>query len=90
MKRKSPDLEARANALLKRLQRHNLGKQRLTELEIRSVIKDIQAIKKLNLSESLSSHVLERVDSKMKQAVAEASKLIAGLKGETDWAANDF
>ena len=79
MKREAPGLEARADALLKRLQRHNSGKHALADFEIRSVLKDVHAIGKMNLTESVSADVLERVDRTMKQAVTEAGKVIARL-----------
>ena len=91
MKRKTLDLQVRADALLKRLQLHNLGKRNLTEFEIRSVLKDIHAIGKMKLAESLSADVLERVDRTMKQALAEAGKVIARLSARagSNQAAND-
>jgi len=43
------------------------------------VLKDVHAIGKMNLTESVSADVLERVDRTMKQAVAEAGKVLARL-----------
>ena len=45
-----PDLEARGEALLKRIQRHNQGIDTLTALEVRSLLKEIRAIGKMNLA----------------------------------------
>ena len=44
MNPETPDLEARAEALLKRIQRHNLGFDSLTELEVHSLLKEIEAV----------------------------------------------
>ncbi|HVQ61190.1 MAG TPA: hypothetical protein VMS53_03825 [Burkholderiales bacterium] len=74
-------LEARAEALLKRIQRHNLGNDPLTQFEIRSVLKEIQAIEKMNLAGSLPDDVLARVNWTMEQAVQEASSIVAGASG---------
>jgi hypothetical protein len=91
MKLKAPGLEVRADALLKRLQLHNLGKGKLTDFEIRSVLKDVHAIGKMNLTESVSADVLERADRTMKQAATEAGKVIARLaaRAGANRAAND-
>ena len=70
------DLEARAEALLKRLKRH--GESALTEFEIRSVLKEIQTNGKLNLASSTSADALARIDRLLKQAVAEANNIAAG------------
>jgi hypothetical protein len=45
-----PTQEARAEALLKRIQRHNLGFDSLTELEVRSLLKEIETFRNLNLA----------------------------------------
>ena len=70
-------LEARASALLKRLQRHNLGDEPLTQFEIKSVLKEIQTIGKMNLAGSLSTDVRTRIYWTMQRAVKEANKLLA-------------
>jgi len=69
------DLEARAEALLKRLKRYD--ERALTEFEIRSVLKEIQAIGKLNLAGTASVNNLARIDRLLKQAVAEANNIAA-------------
>ena len=81
MNPKKPDLEARAEALLKRIQRHNLGFDSLTELEVHSLLKEIEAVGNLNLTGSASQDVLARVDRIMQQAVQEASNIVAGARG---------
>ena len=73
------DLEARAEALLERLRRHNRGDDRLTAFEIRSVLKEIRAIGNLNRTGSLPDDVLARVNQIMRQAASEASKIAARL-----------
>ena len=73
------DLEARAEALLTRLRRHNRGNHPLTAFEIRSVLKEIRAIGNLNLPGSLPDDVLARVNRIIQQAVNEASKVAARL-----------
>ncbi len=70
-------LEERADALLKRLQRHNLGNEPLTQFEIKSVLKEIQTIGKMNLAGSLPADVLTRIYWTMERAVQEANKLLA-------------
>ena len=76
MNPQEPDLEARGEALLKRIQRHNQGIDTLTALEVRSLLKEIRAIGKMNLAGSLPSHVLARVDRIMQQAVQEVGCVI--------------
>ena len=73
------DLEARAEALLERLRRHNRGDDPLTAFEIRSVLKEIRAIGNLNRSGSLPDDVLARVNRIIQQAASEASKIAARL-----------
>ena len=55
------------------------------------MLKDVHAIGKMNLTESVSADVLERVDRTMKQAVAEAGKALARLaaRAGANRAAND-
>ena len=62
MNPKKPDLEARAEALLKRIQRHNRGMDSLTELEVQSMHKEIQAIGQMNHAGFCPDDVLARVD----------------------------
>ena len=81
MNPETPDLEARAEALLKRIQRHNLGFDSLTELEVRSLLKEIETVGNLNLAGSMPQDVLARVDRIMRQAVQEASNIVAGARG---------
>ena len=81
MNPETPDLEARAEALLKRIQRHNLGFDSLTELEVHSLLKEIEAVGNLNLAGSLPQDVLARVDRIMQQAVQEARNIVAGARG---------
>ena len=44
MNSETPDLEARAEALLKRIERHNLGFDSFTEIEVRSLLKEIETV----------------------------------------------
>ena len=81
MNPKTPDLEARAEALLKRIQRHNLGFDSLTELEVHSLLKEIEAVGDLNQADSLPQDVLARVARIMQQAVQEARNIVAGARG---------
>jgi len=73
---KKLDLEARAEALLKRLQRHNLADGLLTEFEIKSLLKEVRTIEKENLVGSVTTGPLERVSRIMGQAIAEAKKIL--------------
>ena len=75
---KKPDLEVRAEALLKRKQRHNLGRDSLTAVEVRRLLKEIRAIRKMSLAAALPHDVLSRVDLIMKQVVQEAQKYRRG------------
>ena len=81
MNPKKPELEARAEALLKRIQRHNLGLDSLTALEVRRLLEEIQVVGKLNLADSLPEDVLARVDRIMRQAVQEARSIVEGASG---------
>jgi hypothetical protein len=81
MNPKKTDLEARAEALLKRIQRHNLGMNSLTTSEVRSLLKEIRAIGKMNLVGSLPDDVLARVGRIMQQAVQEARIIVKGALG---------
>ena len=81
MNAKKPDLEARAEALLKRIQRHNLGMDSLTALEVRSLLNEIRAIGQMNLTGSLPADVLARVSRTMERAVQEASSIVEGALG---------
>jgi len=81
MNPKKTDLEARAEALLKRIQRHNLGMNSLTTSEVRSLLKEIRAIGKMNLVGSLPDDVLARVRRIMQQAVQEARIIVKGASG---------
>jgi hypothetical protein len=81
MNPKNPDLEARAEVLLKRIQRHNLGMDSLTALEVRSLLKEIQTIRQMNLAGSFPNDVLARVDRIMQQAVQEVRSIVAGASG---------
>jgi len=89
MNPKKPDLEARAEALLKRIQRHNLGLDSLTALKVRSLLEEIRDIGRMNLAGSLPDDILARVHRIMQQAVREASGIVAepsgrGTKKRTD------
>jgi hypothetical protein len=81
MNPKKPDLEARGEDLLKRIQRHNQGMDTLTAVEVRTLLKEIRAIGEMNLVGSLPADVLARVDRIMQQAVQEASNIVAGASG---------
>jgi hypothetical protein len=81
MNPKKTDLEARAEALLKRIQRHNPGMNSLTTSEVRSLLKEIRAIGKMNLVGSLPDDVLARVRRIMQQAVQEARIIVKGASG---------
>ena len=81
MNPKEPDLEARAEALLKRIQRHNRGLDSLTAIEVRSLLNEIRDIGRMNLAGSLTDDILARVDRIMQQAVREASGIVAGASG---------
>ena len=81
MNPETPDLEARAEALLKRIQRHNLGFDSLTEIEVRSLLKEIETVGNLNLASSMPQDVLARVDRIMQQAVQEARSIVEGALG---------
>ena len=59
---------------------HNLGFDSLIELEVRSLLKEIETVGNLNLAGSLPQDVLARVD-RMQQAVQEASNIVAGARG---------
>ena len=83
MNPKKTDLEARAEALLKRIQRHKRGVDSLTALEVRSLLKEIRAIGEMNLAGSLPDDVLARVDRMMRQAVKEASGIVEGASRGT-------
>ena len=74
------ELEARAEALLGRIQRHNRGLDSITALEVRSLLAEIQAIRRLNIAGSLPE-MLARVDRIMKQAVEEASRIVESASG---------
>jgi hypothetical protein len=62
MSAKASDLESRAEALLKRIHRHNLGMDSLTAMEVQSLLKEIRAIGEMNLARSLPDDILARVD----------------------------
>ena len=81
MNPKKPDLESHAEALLKRIQRHNLGLDSLTALEVRRLLEEIQVVGKLNLADSLPEDVLARVDRIMRQAVQETRSIVEGASG---------
>jgi hypothetical protein len=70
------DPELRAKVLLKGIRRHNAGGTKMTEFEMRSVLKEVQAIVALSAAEALSGDVLRRVDRVLKQAVEEAGSVI--------------
>lgn len=70
-------IEAHAEALLKRVKRHNGRNDPLTEFEISSVLKEIYAIVKMNLVGSLPDDVLARVNRILQQAVQEARTVAA-------------
>ena len=76
-----PTQEARAEALLKRIQRHNLGFDSLTELEVHSLLKEIETVGNLKLARSIPQNVLARVDRIMQQGLQEASNIVAGVRG---------
>ena len=78
---RKPDVESRAEAILRRIQRHNLGVDTLAASEVRSLLEEIRAIGKLNLAGSLPSDVLTRVGRIMQHAVQEASIIVAGASG---------
>ena len=77
---KKPDLEVRAEALLKQIQRHNLGRVSLTAVEVRRFLKEIRAIRKMSLAAALPHDVLSRVHLIMKQVVQEARNIVAGAR----------
>ena len=81
MNPKEPALEARAESLLTRIQRHNLGFDSITELEVRSLLKEIETVGNLNLAGSMPQDVLARVDRLMQRAVQEASNIVARARG---------
>jgi len=81
MNPKEPALEARAESLLTRIQRHNLGFDSITELEVRSLLKEIETVGNLNLASSMPKDVLARMDRIMQQAVQEASNVVARAPG---------
>ena len=81
MNPKKPDLEARAEALLKRIRRHNLGLDSLTALEVRSLLEEIRTIGKITVAGSLPNDVLARVDRIMQQAVQETRSIVEGALG---------
>ena len=81
MNQKKTDLEARADALLKRIQRHNVGLDSLTTSEVRRLLKEIRAIGKMNLVGSLPDDVLARVGRIMQQALQEARIIVKGASG---------
>ena len=81
MNAKNSDLEARAEALLQRIQRHNRGVDTLTASEVRSLLKEIRAIGEMNLARSLPDDILARVHRIMQQAVREASGIVAEASG---------
>ena len=81
MNAKNSDLEARAEALLQRIQRHNRGVDTLTASEVRSLLKEIRAIGEMNLAGSLPDDALARVGRKMQQAVQEARIIVKGASG---------
>jgi hypothetical protein len=63
------------------IQRHNLGVDSLTELEVRSLLKEIETVGNLNLASSMPKDVLARMDRIMQQAVQEASNMVARAPG---------
>ena len=71
-----PDLEAKAEALLKRLQRYNQTHASLSDFEIKSVLKQIRIIGAQNLAGDASNDTRERVSRIMEQAVAQANKIL--------------
>ena len=81
MSAKASDLESRAEALLKRIHRHNLGMDSLTAMEVQSLLKEIRAIGEMNLAGSLPDDALARVGRKMQQAVQEARIIVKGASG---------
>ena len=81
MNPKKPDLEARAEALLKRIQRHKLGLDSLTALEVRSLLEEIRTIGKITVAGTLPNDVLGRVDRIMQQAVQETRSIVEGALG---------
>jgi len=81
MSPQKPDLEARAEALLQRIQRHNQGRDTLTASEVRSLLEEIRAIGDMNLADSLPGDVLARVDRTMRQAVKEARTIVVRASG---------
>jgi len=81
MNLKELDLEARAAVLLKRIERHNLGMDSLTALEVRSLLKEIRTIGQKNLAESLPADLLARVDRIMQQVKGASGH---GTKDRTD------
>ena len=73
------ELEARAEALLKRLRRHNSAETPLTEFEIRSILKEARTIGTMNLSGAVATDALDRINLIIEQAVAEAKITIADI-----------
>ena len=74
------DLEVRAEALLNRLEHHNLGLDPLSAWEVRSLLQETLEIGKLCLEDSLTDGVLARVERIMQQAIREACIAEAALK----------
>jgi len=81
MNQKKSNFETRAEALLKRIQRHNLSLNSLTTSEARNLLKEIRAIGKMSLVSSLPDEVLARVGRIMQQAVREARIIVKGPSG---------
>ena len=81
MSAKTTGLEARAGALLARMQGHNAGLYQLSDLEIQGVLAEVLSIVQLSASYALSTDVLQRVDRILKQAVEEVSKVVENSIG---------
>jgi hypothetical protein len=81
MSPRKSDFEERAEALLQRIQRHTRGIDTLTVSEVRSLLKEIRTIGKLDLAGSLPDDALARVARMMQPAVQEARILVEGTSG---------
>lgn len=76
MVKENLSLEGKAKALLKRLQRHNRTHALLSEIEIRTVLRQIRIIRTQNLAGYAPHATLERVNHIIEQAVAEAKTIL--------------
>ena len=73
---KKLSLEAKAEALLNRLQRYNQTNASLSEFESKSVLKQIRIIGTQNLAGYATNETRERVSRIIESAIAEANKIL--------------